>query len=610
MKSTPGGAQGMRKAASTSIDSEALLRRASTAEAPRGSAVARAWPLLGPLAFFACVAIAGTWPLVLRPDELMMSGGGGRDGLIFLWNLWWAREALCVQGSSPLFTELLYHPHGTALLLHSLALGYGVLSLPLQWLAPGLGGVLLANTAVILGSFWMTGWLSYLLVRRLTQDRGAAIVAGLAFTLSSFHYGNLPRLHILALECLPLVLLLFLRVLERPNVARALALGLASAWVLWVSLEYALFLALACGLLLALERHALDRRRIARALALAALTALLSTSPFWQVAYAHGFASSSASSADLKEFFSADLLDLALPVAQHPLWGEPVRALQQRLHRGHPGFELGQSYAVLLLAGFAARNAWRSKHSRWRPWVLFTAVFGVLALGPTLHLAGLRTGIPLPFRALSWLPLFEQARMPFRFFALFQLGVIALAAEGATQLLRGVRSRRLALAGLSAVVVFETLSIPLPLQRVDIPAPYARLANAEGALIDWPPPDEAHLMLPTLHQIAHRRPLVEDQIWFFPRASAEVRRTAQSPELRALLTELFEGGGEAASAAEDARRVDARRALLRQLDVRHVALRHAELDAEALARAQRGLQRYGFVHVESGAGISLFRRSP
>ncbi|MBL8898401.1 MAG: hypothetical protein JNM84_12265 [Planctomycetes bacterium] len=607
-KSSPLVPEEPRRAAIAASGVAGKAPAASNAIAANASTAQRTWLWLGPLAFFAAVAIAGTWPLLLRPDELMMAGGGGRDGLIFLWDLWWTREALCVQGSSPLFTELLYHPHGTPLLLHSLALGYGVLSLPFQGLAPGLEGVLLANSALVLFSFWMTGWLTYLLALRLTGDRGAALLAGLAFTLASFHYGNLPRLHILALESLPLVLLLLLRLLDRPQHWRAIGLGLGCAWVFWVSLEYALFLGLACGLLVALERRRLDRRRTLRALALAALTALLATAPFWLVAAEHGLSSSAAASFGLKEFFSADLLDLAMPVAQHPLWGEPVRALQQRLHRGHPGFELGQSYALLALAGVGAWNAWRSKCSRLRPWVIFTAVFAALSLGPTLHVAGFRTGLPLPFRALTWIPILEQARMPFRFFGLFQLGVVLLAAHGATHALQGLRRRGLALAGLGALVVFETLWVPLPLQRVEIPAPYARLAHAEGALIDWPPPDEAHLMLPTLHQIAHRRPLIEDQTWFYPRASSEVRRTAQSAEFQALLAVLFEGREDAEVAAQP--RLDAPRATLERLAIRHVALRHAELGDEALTRAQRGLERFGFVLVARGDGVSIYRRAP
>lgn len=563
--------------------------------------------LLWPLLFFAVVALLGTWPLPLRPHALSMSGGGARDGLIFVWDLWWTREALCEPLSSPLFTDLLYHPHGTPLLLHSLALGYGVLSLPFQWCSAGLDGLLLANSALVVGSFWMTGWITYLLALRLTRDPMAALLAGLAFTLSAFHYGNLPRLHILALESLPLVLLLLLRLLERPDRKRALGLGLASAWVFWVSLEYATFLALAGGLLVALEfrRHGPHGRQLP--LLLAGGIACLATLPFWLAAARSGLSSASASSPDLKEFFSADLLDLVLPVANHPLWGEPLRRVQQLLHRGHPGFELGQSYAVLVLAVLGARAAWRKRTDLWH-WTLLTAFCGLLALGPTLHLAGWRTGVPLPFRVLGWLPLFDQARMPFRFAALFQLGTVVLAAQGAADLWRTSRLRVRWACGLLALVAFETWNAPLPLHPVHVPTPYAHLAGERGALLDWPRAEGEHLLLPTLHQTAHGLPLVQELPWFYPRASEEVRSTARSPAFEALLADLLGDALANLPAPEAEPRLRANRSLLDELELRTVALRLEELDAASRLRAEAGLSRHGFVLREESEGVAIHQR--
>ena len=134
--------------------------------------------------------------------------------------------------------------------------------------------------------------------------------------------------------------------------------------------------------------------------------------------------------------------------------------------------------------------------------MLSAALFFLLALGPSLRIAGYDTGLPGPFRILQELPFFKGNRYPSRFSVMLLLSVTPLVAFGAQTLLarlaaawqrrhdaRGVRRRLGAVTALLAgLLVFENLSIPLPTADMRTPAIYDVIAAepAGGAVLDLP----------------------------------------------------------------------------------------------------------------------------
>ncbi len=207
------------------------------------------------------------------------------------------------------------------------------------------------------------------------------------------------------------------------------------------------------------------------------------------------------------DIFSADLAGFALPTQLHPLLGDVVQRLaddgalrpdgsQWQVNKGQH-LTLGWVGLALALVGFVAgrrRGAWL--------WMLSAALFLLLALGPSLRIAGYDTGLPGPFRILQVLPFFKGNRYPSRFSVMLLLSVAPLVAFGAQALLaklaaawqrrhdaRAVRRRLGAAAALLAgLLLFENLSIPLPTADMRIPAIYDVLAAepAGGAVLDLP----------------------------------------------------------------------------------------------------------------------------
>jgi len=549
------------------------------------------------LALFALLAVVGTFPLAFHMDRIPANTGATNDAYLFMWNLWWVKTAL-LRLSNPFYCDLLYFPFGTTLVFHGLSLTQGIASLPLQLLEGGLEGVVLAYDAVVLGSFWIAGYAAYRLAWHVVGDRAAAVVCGIGFAFSNYHFAGTVRLHALAVEWIPIYLLALLGLLERGRVRDGLGLGLAAVAAFYASKEYAYFLALASVLFAGFHLLGHGRppgRRLAplppvRTLLAAALPLLLLTWPFW-TALLDEIRLTHTAMGDQARNLSADLLDYALPNARHPWYGEAVARVRDSLHRESTPVAMGQSLGIGLLAVAGAVRAARRRSLALAPWAVTAVVFGAITLGPELRVGGWETGLPGGHALLSWLPGLEQSRVPVRAVPLVHLSLGVLAAYG-LQAWRARLAPRPAWAlgvGAAALVFFETLQAPLQLDPVHVPRAYAQVdpRAGSGALLDWPPGRGPSIEVEGLHQIVHGRPLVQDLPLFLPRAALETRRRARGPAMQQLVAVLLSPGVRApAGSPAAARRSRELRQLLQALGIRHVVLRRRDMAPPAYRRAR------------------------
>ncbi len=213
------------------------------------------------------------------------------------------------------------------------------------------------------------------------------------------------------------------------------------------------------------------------------------------------------------DVFSADLLGFLVPTMYHPVFG----SLVERFGFDHSvGQHIYLGYAVLVLAIVGAVYGWRRTANpesppqavgRSRParfWALSALLFWLLTLGPTLRFNGHDTGLPLPFSLVAQLPFFKGNRYPSRYSVLFVLSLAMLVAFGLTAILTGRQRhapgapRRLTLPGalrqlaiplLATLLIFEHLSVPLPLSDMHVPPVYQTIADempGDFTLLDLP----------------------------------------------------------------------------------------------------------------------------
>jgi hypothetical protein len=128
--------------------------------------------------------------------------------------------------------------------------------------------------------------------------------------------------------------------------------------------------------------------------------------------------------------------------------------------------------AIVLIAW---RLGWRP--SRW--WLGLAVLFGFLALGPFVHIAGVNTFVPGPWAFLRYIPLVGLAHTPARFSVVLMLALAVMVATALTWLTRRYPARRRAiLLAVGVALAFELLPAPVSLHSAEIPSLYRHVAAA------------------------------------------------------------------------------------------------------------------------------------
>ncbi len=498
------------------------------------------------LLLYALLGIALTYPLITRFTTHIP--GDGIDDPALAWNLWWLKASLVDHQLNPFLSQWMFYPIGINLAFYTLTILNGLLSIPLQvaWsLVP-------ASNLVLLSSFVLGGYGAYLLALQVLGPeargqisaadapviihhssfitQGSAFLAGLlyAFSSSKLFYAALGQANIASSQWIPFAVLYILRS-GRPG-ARLREPLLAALFVLlqaYAELTYASFLAIFAGffavyrlaIILAARRR--DRqtartffavRSLVRNLLVLGLVVLAGLAPILanmlpDMRAEGDFLVEGGGFADI---FSADLAGFALPTQLHPLLGGIIRqaADDSQLRPGGSQWQVNKGQHLTLGwagAALALTGLWsgRRRSFTWF-WALTALAFFLLALGPSLRIAGHDTGLPLPFRLLQELPFFKGNRYPSRFSVMLLISTAPLVAMGAQALLdrlavrwqnrhdiAGVDRRLTATTALLAgLLVFENLSTPLPIADMRVPAIYDQIAaepgDAKGAVLDLP----------------------------------------------------------------------------------------------------------------------------
>ncbi len=442
-----------------------------------------------PLGLYLLITVIVTYPLIRHFGSALP--GDGRDAWQNYWDYWWLRTALA-EGRNPYQTPLLYAPYGASLYLHTLNPFNGLITLPIQ-VAFGLAAAY--NTSVFL-SFTLAAYFAYLLVARISGSRQAGFVGGVIYAFGSYHFAHLlGHANLLASEWLPAYLLCLVAASETLDRQRLRWLGAGAVALLLIALcdwQYLLF----AGALTALYAPltALTRRSLAPLVVAAAigLGGILLTLPLLIPTARELQASAATRPAVLgPDQFSADLLSFVTPSPLQAWWGTSAERLGRKAVAPAVERAIFLGFLPLILAGI---GLWLRRRGGWI-WGLGALIFAILALGPTLQIAGqMYPAIPLPYRLLQQIPGVNVSRVPARFALLVTLCLAVLAGLGIAglrerlpTLRRGLLSK-IALLLLVVALLTEHFAAPYPLSAVT-PAPfYQRLAAAHetGAVLELP----------------------------------------------------------------------------------------------------------------------------
>lgn len=505
-----------------------------------------------------------------------------QDPLLNTWIMAWEAHIIRGGGDGSLFTTNIFYPLRDSLAFSEILLSTTLIVMPLTWATDS---PILSYNVAFLFAFFSTALGAYLLALYLTGNRGAALVAAVAFAWSPYRMGHLSQLQLLTFGWLPLALIYLDRLLrQRGNTPRnATLLGLFLVLQALASFYAALFAGIAClvyGVAWLIWKRRLSLWVVAGTFQVAIMLYLF-VAPFAQPYFAVQRQLGGGWTLADNERFSASLQAYAYAPEGTLFWDELTRPLAYTYGACCPPDSLFPGAAVVGLSLFAL---WKARGGRRGIWLTIAIIAFVLSLGPTLTIAaGEPTEITLPYK---WLyenaPFFNGLRAPVRWVVLVTLALSLLAAVGVAKW-----RWRWGWAVALAVVVAEFALLPLRL----VPLP-----EAPDSLAWLAAQPQSHILeIPLVAELP--RPDVEGAEWQEPRLAWEVSRLLEMQYFSTLHwhTTLDGYSGYVPSRhgdfARELQSLPSERAflLLRGLGIEYLIVHQDELSAEATARWQRPL---------------------
>jgi hypothetical protein len=171
------------------------------------------------------IACVFTYPYIVN-----FSNAGRLDTNDGRWSIWvvsWVAHALTTDPFA-IFRANIFHPHDNALAFSEGNFVGGAMAVP-AWLLTH--NPYAAHNFFFIAAFALSSITAYYLVRYLTGDRRAAVLAGLMFAYCPFAFARQAHSQLLLIGFLPWAMLAFHRFIDRVSVARAFELGV----VLWLT---------------------------------------------------------------------------------------------------------------------------------------------------------------------------------------------------------------------------------------------------------------------------------------------------------------------------------------------------------------------------------------
>jgi len=533
---------------------------------------------------FLVLACFETWPLPVRLTSGLIGLEANQvpnsDVSIFLWNFWWVKKALVELHQSPIYCEWLRQPGPPVFVFPTLSLLNSLFALPLLAFA---SAETVYNILILL-LLALTGWSLYLLVVEMTGSWFSAMLAGLLFGTTRLQVYHAGQINVFTLFWIPLALLAGRRLLATGSWKAALSLALVflcnllSDWyhaidlgILFVALaaikvwqarsqrvrrlekthwpwiavwglayviggQFNVFFHFACLLsvvlyFLLLLHHSQESQRVQRMIRRlvggaigVAVFALPVAWPMYRSVQKEPWLRDVALPA--KTVFSADLASYIMPgELVERLFPSDLPAIANiygARARGAADVFPGYAAWAILLGAVGFRIRWGRRGNEW---LLLSAIFLVLSLGPILKFGGIvewnfnpAKRVLLPGVVFEFIGVLEGIRVFLRFaFPAYLCAAVFVGIQTADLLasIRGDRRRELlAIAGIvvTACLLFvERLNLPRPVSRIPEVSAYQWLRSQPSGTVLLCPVLRAQYMN-LYSQTRHEKPMVNPYV--------------------------------------------------------------------------------------------------
>lgn len=456
-----------------------------------------------PLLFYLVVFVILTFPLILKFSSHFFTDAG--DGLQNIWNIWWVNKAVTELHANPWHTNYLFHPFGTSLLAHTLNPFNGFVGVVLLKLF----SLTQTYNLLVIFAFVAGGWTTFLLAFHLTRHYGGSLLAGFIFTFSNYHFTHAEgHMQLVSLQWLPLFVLCWYMLMQRPSLFRGLSAALALFGVILCDYYYFFYCVMIAAIMLLWQ--AIQSRDIFF------LFRKKYFGPF--VIFLMGFSVTSGPLVYALLRFTREntllgvhhprvySLDLLAPIIPGGHWGFAswTEFYWSRLPGNIHESSVHMGLVVILLIVFTWFHRQKLQITSLKLWYAALAVFLILSLGPVLHIWGKEfAGIKLPYALLEWLiPPLKLGGVPVRMMVMVMLCAALIVAIGFKQLLQKLSGRRWILVLLLALLCVEYYPKSMPATQLDIPGyvQFLQQASSKQGVIDTVTPMHIALYYQTVYE--------------------------------------------------------------------------------------------------------------
>ncbi len=351
---------------------------------------------------FVLLTVVMTFPVAFRMQEDIAGSGGDP------WQSMWRFEEKAESGFSGFVTDVL--GRGEPRLANLSVWPW----MPLHLLF----GQPFTYNLVWLLHFILAGYAMALLVKILTVGKSilepAPLLAGLMYMLIPYHVAHsLGHFGAMQLQWIPFIAIAALSLFRSPSIWRASVLGILLSIQAWTEHHYIVWIAL-FGLIAGfVYRNEVKQKLSLLVPSLGILSLILIIGILFPFIPTIRLAATQSSALELGMTqtirFSADLFSFITPPSTHPIWGDASDSLFGKYFTGNKSESvqyLGISVVIAIL--FFHRHIPQKQKRLWFATILF---FGIMSLGPVLHVFGRETDIPLPYAIVANAPVFSAIRV-------------------------------------------------------------------------------------------------------------------------------------------------------------------------------------------------------
>ncbi|HEY6043025.1 MAG TPA: hypothetical protein VIX58_12925 [Anaerolineae bacterium] len=486
---------------------------------------------------YTVVSLVMTWPLGAN----LTSAVPGIEGDLwsYVWMLGWGKTALAV-GTNPFHSDYVFYPLGGATQFLWAGSLIGLLAVPLQYFF----SLIVTFNLFYLAATIATAFGTFLLAREIRLGVQAAFLAGLCFAFGALRQGyGLAFFNLYNTALIPFYVLFLIRALDRGHWKDVFVAGGLFGLNAYLDFQLAAFLGLFTAIF-ALAFHPQVntmtrsergrgqylRERITRLAALGVVAAIVMLPMAAILKDEFGIEGGDYIRVFPLRYSAArsyDVLSYLIPNARSTVYqslpsprvvGVNATVSVEGESQLSPDRQAFLGYTTIFLSICAL--GWNKRRAR--VWALIGLVFAIFSLGPSLHLFGMDTGVPLPFIALHQIPVLDHIRVPMRYGLLvsFCIAIIAgigleelqkrIGRQNTTKLPNGSRPGLLVssvAATLSGLVLIESAVLPYPSQTFAPNTFYSRLANEPGdfSILEIPSYNWRDAAKTEAYQVIHKK---------------------------------------------------------------------------------------------------------